>query len=147
MDRPKLRPAGIDEIVQTDVVTVERETPIGAAVAEMAKEDVGSIVVVEDDAPVGIITDRAIALALERTTDIADRKVDDFVSGDIITGTVNMTVFDAIGRLEDGVIRRLPIVDDDGTLEGIVTLDDILVFLSDELANVTSIFRAQSPRL
>jgi CBS domain-containing protein len=113
----------------------------------MAEEDVGSIVVLEDDAPVGVITDRAIALALAGTPDIADRKVDEFISGEIVTGNVDMTVLDAIDRLENNGIRRLPIVDDDGTLEGIVTLDDILVLLGDQLVKATSIIRMQSPRV
>lgn len=146
-DRPKFRPVGVDEIVQTDVVTVERDTPITAVVAKMAEEEVGSIIVVEDDTPVGIITDRAIALSLERISDEENYSVDELISSDLVTGTVDMTVFDAIGRLEDSGIRRLPIVDDDGTLEGIVTLDDLLVILSEELVNATSIIRTQSPRL
>ena len=44
-------------------------------------------------------------------------------------------------------VRRLPIVDENGTLEGIVALDDILVLLGTELGNATEIIREQSPRL
>lgn len=133
--------------MQTDVATVERSTPVATVVAQMAEEDVGSVVVVEDDAPVGIITDRSIALGLETDPDIADRTAEDIHTGDTVTGDTDLSVFDALRRLEEEQIRRLPIVDDDGALAGIVTLDDILVLLGTELGNAVSIIEAQSPRL
>lgn len=142
-----MRPVTVEEIVQTDVITAKRDTPIATVVAEMAEKDVGSVVVVEDETPVGVLTDREITLALETTPDVTEHSADDLISGDLITGTLEISVFDALRRLEEGEVRRLPIVGDDGTLEGIVTLDDILVLLGAELGNATSIIKAQSPRL
>jgi CBS domain-containing protein len=142
-----LRPVSIDDILQTDVVTVEPDTPIATVVAQLAEKDVGSVVVVEDERPIGLITDRAIALALESSPDVTEQAAEEFASGDLVTGTTEMSVFEALRRLEDEEIRRLPIVDDDDTLVGIVTLDDILVLLGAELENAASIIRAQSPRL
>lgn len=145
-ESPRLREVRIEEIVQTDVVTAERDTPIATVVAEMAEKDVGSVVVVEDEKPVGIITDRTIALALETTPDVSELIADDLLSEEIVTGTSEMSIFDALRLLEDEEIRRLPIVEDDA-LKGIITLDDILVLLGAELENATSIIKAQSPRL
>lgn len=144
---PQLQPVTVEEIIQTDVVTAERDTPIATVVAKMAEKDVGSVVIVEDDSPVGIITDRSIALALESTPDITEQEAGDHISDDLITGTSDMSVFDVVQWLDEENIRRLPIVDDDGSLEGIVTLDDILVLLGAELEHATSIIQAQSPRL
>lgn len=144
--QPRLRPVTVDEIVQTDVVTAQRDTPISTVVAQMAEADVGSVVVVSDDEPVGILTDRKIALALESDPDVASREASDLVSGDLVTATTDDSVFDAIQRISEATIRRLPIVDDDGRLEGIVTLDDILVLLGDELKNATDVIESQSPR-
>lgn len=146
-DRPRLRSVTIEEIVQTDVVTVEPDTPISRVVGHMAQNDVGSVVVVEADVPVGVVTDRQIALLLEETPDLTDRTIEFLVSDDLVTGTSEMSVFEALRRLEEAAVRRLPIVDDEGALEGIVTLDDILVLLGAELQKATSIIRAQSPRL
>lgn len=144
---PRLQSVTAEEIIQTDVVTAERDTPIPTVVAKMAEKDVGSVVVVEDDSPVGIITDRSIALGLESTPDISEREADDYISDDIVTGTTDMSVFDVVQRLEEEQVRRLPIVDEDGALEGIVTLDDVFVLLGAELEYATSIIKAQSPRL
>lgn len=146
-ERPRLEPVTIDDIVETDVVTVEPDAMIPTVVAKMAEMDVGSVVVVEDERPVGIVTDRDVALALEETPDLSDRQVDELLTGEPVTATVEMTVFDVVRRLGDEGIRRIPIVDDDGALEGIVTLDDVLVLLEAELGHIADIIKTQSPRL
>jgi len=146
MGRP-LETVTVDRIVQTDVVTVEPDTPIATAVAQMAEQNVGSVVVVEDERPIGILTDRSICLALETDPDVTEKTASDLVSGDLTTGTMDESVFDVIRRLEESSIRRLPIVDDDGTLQGIVTLDDLLVLLDGELHKAVEVIREQSPRI
>lgn len=142
-----LAPVSIEEIVVTDVVTAERDTPIATVVAKMAEEDVGSVVVVEDDSPIGVLTDRSVALALENSPDVAEKQAGDLVGDDLVTGTMELTAFEALDRLREETIRRLPIVDDEGNLEGIVTLDDLVVLLSSELEKAGQIIREQSPRL
>ena len=144
--RSQLRPVTLEEIVQTDVVTVQPDETVSEVVGRMAEEEVGSVVVVEDDEPVGIVTDRAIALSLEGTADVAERSVEEVMDTELVTATTETTVFDAIGTLEEAGVRRLPIVDDEGGLEGIVTLDDILVLLGSEFDNAAGIIRSQSTR-
>jgi CBS domain-containing protein len=143
----RMRPIRVEEIIEEDVVTAERDTSISEVVSKMSEEGVGSVVVVEDDQPVGIISDRKIALALEGTPDIANKQAGDLVGGDLITGTASMSVFDALQQLSDEEIRRLPIVDDSGHLQGIITLDDILVLLGSELNKAGETIKGQSPRL
>lgn len=144
--RPQLRPVTVEDIVQTDVVTAERDTPVATVVAEMAEKDVGSVVVVEDDRPVGVITDRSVVLSLESDPDVSERKAEEIMGESPVTGTTDMTVFKAIRRMREGPVRRLPIVDEDGTLQGIVTLDDILIVLGTEVENATQIIREQVSR-
>lgn len=148
MSQPQLRSVTIEDIIQSDVVTVERDTPVVTAIEQMKSEDVGSVIVVDDDQnPIGIITDRKVALALEEAPEIGEQEVSELLQGDMITGETEMSVFDALNRLSESSIRRLPIVDDDGKLDGIVTLDDILVLLATELNTAAEIIKAQSPRL
>lgn len=143
---PTFQPVRVEDLMTTEVATAERDTPVATVVAQMAEKDVGSVVVVEDDAPVGIITDRQVALALEDTPDVSQRQAGDLVSGDLVTGTSGMSVFDAIRRLADEGVRRLPVVDEDGTLRGIVTLDDILVLLGTELGRAAELIERQATR-
>ena len=142
-----LAPVGVEAILQTDVVTAERDTPVATVVAQMAEDDVGSVVIVEGDSPVGIVTDRRVALALESDPDVTDRRADELIAGEFVVGSTDMSVVDVLDRLSEAGIRRLPVVDDDGALAGIVTLDDVLVHSSEELERAADVVRIQSPRL
>lgn len=146
MQGPGLESASIDEILQSDVVTVEPDASITEIAETMENEDVGSVIVVEDEEPTGIITDRSVALALRESADLSEWTASDFVSEDLVTAETGMTVFEVLDRMEDEAIRRLPIVGDDGSLEGIVTLDDVFVLLNAEMDEATDIVESQSPR-
>lgn len=145
-ERMPLRPITVESIVETDVVTADPDTPIATVVSEMAEQSVGSVVVVEEGIPVGVVTDRSIALSLATDPDATDRRSGDLVGGTLVTGAPDMSVFDAIGRMRGEGIRRLPIVDEDRSLQGIVTLDDVLVLLADELGKATDVIEGQSRR-
>lgn len=142
-----LKPARVNQIITENVVTAERDTPVRSVVAMMAKDDVGSVVVVEADRPIGIITDRKVAMALEEAPDVAQRPAEELVTGDLVSADPSMSIFDALQLMSDEGIRRLPIVDDNGALRGIVTLDDMLVLLGGAFAQIAETVEAQSPRL
>lgn len=144
--RGQLEPLTIDSVLQTDVVTADYDDPIRTVVAKMADENVGSVVLVDADTPVGILTDRNVALALEEMQDVAEKESIDIAPDDLITGTTDMNVSDVVETLAGENVRRLPVVDEDGSLEGIVTLDDLLVRFSTELERSASVIEAQSPR-
>jgi len=137
----------VDELVQTDVVTAEQDASLNELADLMAEEDVGCVVIVEDQKPQGIVTDRKLALTLRSSDEQEATTARDLLHGDLITGSEDMNVFEALQRLEEASIRRLPIVSEEGELTGIVTLDDILVLLGSELSNAAEIIKAQSPRL
>lgn len=144
----RLQSVTLDEIAQSDVVTVERDTTVSDAIERMESEDVGSVIVVDDERkPIGILTDRKVALALADMSDIEEQEVSELLQDEMITGSTEMTVYDALNQLNENSIRRLPLVDEDGKLEGIVTLDDLLVLLATELDTAAEIIKNQSPRL
>jgi len=147
MARPQLRSVSVEQIVQTDLVTVPASATVATISQTMASEDVGTVVVVDDGAPLGIITDRDLALALAEGTDVAGRQAGQFVDGTLQTGSTEMSVFDALERMQSAGIRRLPIVDENNAIRGIVALDDVLVLLGEKLQAATEIIRIQSPRL
>ena len=142
---PRLEPLEVEEVARSEVVTAEPGDTVAEVVSKMADEDVGSVVVVEDDQPTGIVTDRKIALALGEATDVTDMTAGEIATEDIAIGRTDMTVFDAAELLRDEGIRRLPLVDEDGQLEGIVTLDDILVLLASKFGVAAEVIEMQAP--
>ena len=142
-----IRSVSIDRIVQEDVVIANLNTSIQDVVSKMSQEDVGSVVIVDDDDhPLDVITDRKIALLLEDETDISDLEVSDITEENVITAASEISVSEALDELQDAGIRRLPIVEND-TLAGIVTLDDLLVYLAHDFQKAANIIQSQAPRL
>ncbi|QLG64341.1 CBS domain-containing protein (plasmid) [Halorarum salinum] len=141
-----LQPVTLEDVVRTDVVTADPDERVSDVVARMAEENVGSVVVVEEGRPVGIVTDRTVALALHGTPDVAEKQVEDLVPEDLVTATTDASVFDAVDTMREAGIRRLPVVGEEGDLEGIVTLDDVVVLLCSELGDAAEVIESQMPR-
>jgi CBS domain-containing protein len=145
MMRPQFQPSTVEELIQTDVVTAQRDTPIASVVSAMRENEVGSVLVVDDDGetPIDVVTDRKIALTLEDMPDLAERNVEELVTGDLVTGTSEMSVFEAIDALNKANVRRLPVIDEEGALQGIVTMDDLLVFFCGQFDDMIEVVAAQ----
>ncbi len=128
----------IGEICNREVVIAQSGDSVLEAAKLMRHHHVGDVLVVEERdgrrIPVGIVTDRDLVveiLAPELDPDaitVGDIMVLDFVTVPDTTG-----VFEAIQYMRGKGIRRLPVVDEGGGLLGIVTLDDLLVLLAEEL--------------
>ena len=142
-----LEPVSIEDIARTEVVTAEREDTVESIVEDMAENNVGSVVVVEEDRPVGIVTDRTITLALRETPDVVEQTAEELMADDLATADLESDAFEVLDRMSETGVRRIPIVDEDGELKGIVTLDDVLLFLEDNLHTVAETVRAQFPDL
>ena len=116
------------------VVTAPAEATLADAAALMRDENVGSVVVVDGERPVGLITDRDLALAVVADGAGRDEPVGDHATRPLVTGEVEMDLEEAAALMVQHSVRRLPILDGDG-LAGIVTIDDLAVRAGDlELA-------------
>lgn len=105
-----------------------------ATVAEvlrlMEAQNVGSVVLVVDDKPAGIVTDRDLALrVLGRGRDPAATLVAEVMTRPVVTAPDWLEPLEAAAKMRDHGIRRLPVVRSEGQLQGIVTLDDLLYHL------------------
>lgn len=114
-----------------DVVTADAGTSLREVATLMRDRGVGSVVVCDGDRPVGLITDRDVALAVVAEGVGADEEVRSHATHPIVTGHSEMNVEEAAAEMVQNRIRRLPIVDGDGALAGIVTLDDLAVKTGD----------------
>jgi len=120
------------------VLTAGPKDTLAAAARIMAQHNVGAVIVVENHQPVGIVTDRDLALALAVSGATPQTPVVQVMTTPVETIHLSDGVFQATQIMREKNVRRLAVVDDDGELAGIVTLDDLLRLLSRELSNLVA---------
>ena len=120
------------------VVVADPETTALAAAKLMRTHHVGALVVVdglESNRPIGIVTDRDLVLALmAEGLDPEVFTAGDIMSVELVTANSELDAMDAVQLMRANRLRRIVIVDDDGRLAGIVSMEDLLELLTRELA-------------
>lgn len=133
----------LGQICETHVITATAGQPLGEAALEMRRTQVGALVVVEERNnavwPVGIVTDRDIAVALSTQAGSEQPQVGDIMSRNLIVASEHDDFFDGLTKMRRFGIRRLPVVALDGSLRGIITLDDVVDVLSAKLREAASV--------
>ena len=126
-----------------EVVAIRPSDTIGRAAERMDQENVGEGVVVEEQRPVGIVTDRDIAMALGAGGASRGDTVQDVMTCPVTTLRQDEGIFNATQHMMENALRRVPVVDNVGRLVGLVSLDDLLVLLSRELDNLAKGVQAE----
>src|SRR5262249_24929382 len=130
----------ISDYCSKEVVTIPPTEPIDTAARLMLDHNVGCLVVVEAHKPIGILTDRDIlrtVVAEHRSAEVT--YVDEVMSRKLLKVPQDTGVFEGTQILCEEGIRRLPVVDKQGNLAGIITLDDLLILMGTELINLASV--------
>ena len=112
------------------VVTAETVDSLRHVGELMRDRNVGSVVILERDRPVGVITDRDLALAVAADGVSTEDEAGPYASRPLVTGMVEMEIEEAVALMVQHRIRRLPVIDGD-ELAGIVTIDDLAVRAGD----------------
>ncbi|MDH5649643.1 MAG: CBS domain-containing protein [Gammaproteobacteria bacterium] len=134
----------VGEYCNRGVVVVESGEPVREAVNLMRHQHVGNVVVVEREGdltkPVGILTDRDVVIEiLAEDVDPDKVLVGDVMSAGVVTVEEDAALLDAIELMKEKGVRRLPVVDDNGDLQGILALDDIIELISEQLSAITDV--------
>ena len=116
----------ISEVMTPNPKTVKPTDDIQVAARIMRDEDAGSVPVVEGGRVVGMVTDRDIVIRAVADGDF-DCTVDDVATDDVVATNPDMSTADAAELMSEHQIRRLPVVDGDDRLVGIVSLGDLAV--------------------
>ena len=135
----------VGDLGPEEVVTVDRDATVEDVVEAFDSANVGSVVVTAGDEPVGIVTDRDIALSVGASDDPASASVESVMTDDPVTlreGDDDLAVARTIAEYD---VRRIPVVDENGDVTGIVTLDDLVATIGEQLAQVADTVEAQSP--
>jgi len=128
----------------TTVYTVSPETWASEVADLMRSRDIGDVVVVRDGKPVGIVTDRdLIVKVMAAGSDPRAVQIRTIMSEPLVTVSAKEEVGTAIGLMAAHGIRRIPIVDESGSLVSILTLDDVLQHDLAGSSELTGIIRQQ----
>ncbi len=129
----------IGEVCTKPVVTVSPAATIREAAHLMQAKNVGAIVVVNDGRPSGILTDRDVAVrVVAQGQDPSKVQVGDVMRKNPAVISEDKGIFDAFKLFGADGVRRLPVVNKEGRLTGIVALDDLLMLVGAEMGHVAS---------
>jgi len=135
----------ISDVCMRDVVVASGDTTVREAARLMVQHHVGNLVVVQEEAggrtvPVGIITDRDIVRnVVAEALDAAVFTLGDLGARELVTAPEDQGVFECIEQMRINGIRRMPVVDRKGGLVGIISLDDLIQLLAEEMGEVAKL--------
>jgi CBS domain-containing protein len=116
----------VKDAMHPGVTWVEPNTPISELARRMRDEDIGSIPIGENDRLVGMVTDRDIAIkALADGRDIAAMTARDVMSSPILYCRTEQDLDDAARLMENHQVRRLPVINENKRMVGMLALGDI----------------------
>jgi CBS domain-containing protein len=142
----------IGDICHRDVVVAPKGEMVVDAARRMRTSHVGDLVVVDNrdgrHVPIGIVTDRDIVIAAVAgdPDHINYLLVDDVMTSNLVTAAEEDSIDAALQKMRQHGIRRLPIVDPLGTLVGILTLDDILSYLTGQQSQLVALVAREQQR-
>jgi CBS domain-containing protein len=138
----------LGECCRKNVMQVSPEATVMEAIELMEEKNIGCVVVTERDHPTGIVTDRDLVLrVLGKGRNPSAIRVRDVMTKNPMVLSGDLGLFDAIQQIRGKSFRRIPVVDGSGRLVGIITLDDMIRLLTQELSAVATVLDGQQPAL
>ena len=141
----------VGEYCNREVVIVDADSSVLEAARVMREYHVGDVVVVEEkygkQSPVGIITDRDIVLEIvAEGSDPENIRVGEAMSFDLVKVSQDDDLMHAIETMRDESVRRVPVVDANDVLIGILSVDDVLDLFSEVLIDIVHLVDRQQRR-
>ena len=115
----------VSEVMTREVQTVQPDQPVQEAANFMLTEDAGSMPVTDGDRLIGMITDRDIAVRGVAKGFGPNTPVRKLMTSELITVRIDDDVEGVASKMSEAQVRRLPVVDQDERLCGIVSLGDL----------------------
>jgi CBS domain-containing protein len=138
----------VGRICQREVYFADPDETVLAAAQRMRDRNVGTLVVLNQTRkPLGLLTDRDLVtkvVAQKRAP--AETAVAEVMTTDLKTVSEETSIEEALSLMRAGSFRRLPVVDIDGGLVGLLSLDDVLSLLAEEFTDIGQLLGKQTPR-
>jgi signal-transduction protein with cAMP-binding, CBS, and nucleotidyltransferase domain len=134
----------LDELIHRFPETLPPEATCTAAARLMREANVGAVVVADGTKPLGLVTDRDLAVrVVAEGRDPQQVRIREVMSGDPIFLSERRGPGSVIAVMRDLAIRRVMVVDDAGDLVGVVALDDLLMRTAEDLAGLAETIRKE----
>lgn len=141
------------EFCNPRVIVAKAGEGLSDVAKRMLDEGVGCVVVVEENergqlAPTGMLTDRDMVVGVLARTDrhIHAVTVGDVMTADVVTAWESEAIEDVFKRMRSFGVRRIPIVNDEGGLEGLVSFDDWVDYLREQLFDLATLLEREGQR-
>jgi len=133
---------------QTNVMTISPDATAYDAANLMEEWNVGSIVVTENERPVGIVTDRDLVVrVLTQRLKSEEVGVREIMTPDPLVLKDDTGLYQVIKAMREKGVRRLPVVDSKNRLTGIITADDVIRLLVKEMSCISSTIERELPTI
>ncbi|MBN68854.1 MAG: hypothetical protein CME32_06175 [Gimesia sp.] len=134
-------------ICTREVDLVDQNESVQVAAERMNSRNVGTLIVLDEEShPIGMLTDRDLALrVVGKGRDAIETTVCDIMTRFPYNISEDTSIEAALTKMRSGGFRRLPVVDREGKLLGVLTLDDILELLCEEFTEIGKLIQKESP--
>lgn len=133
----------LGKICTKPVVTASAQMTVDEAARAMRSKNVGALVVVNAGRPVGMLTDRDVAVeVVAKGMDPDTVRVGDVMGKKPVTIREELGILDAAKVFAKTGVRRLPVVTKSGVLVGIIAVDDLIMLLGNEMGHVAGALSA-----
>ena len=141
----------LEDVCILDVVCCTPEITLAEAARLMRKRHSGDLIVVdnadEDREPVGVLTDRDIVVeGLAQGRDVNQTKVREIMSKQLVVASASEDLPVAIDRMRTHGVRRIPVLDDERRVIGVVALDDVIRVHAEQAAAILEVVNKQQAR-
>jgi CBS domain-containing protein len=134
----------LERVLKKPVETLPPDASCTSAARRMRDCNVGTIVVENAGRPLGIVTDRDIVLrVVAEELDPEQTSLRDVMSGEPVYLASERSLDQLIAAMRDLAIRRVPVVDEDGMLQGIVSMDDLIILLAEQFGSIANAIRKE----
>ena len=134
----------LKDVMNTRVVVVEPEISLKEAAKTMCDKHIGSLIVIDNERIVGILTQTDILKAVALEKDLEATLVEEVMNKKVMTIDYEKSVEDAVDVMIEGKIKRLPVTKD-GKLVGIITASDIITVEPKLITGIASLLSMKIP--
>lgn len=139
----------VGEYCNREVVVVRKDESVREAIGLMRTHHVGDVVVVDiegdESRPLGILTDRDVVVEiLAEDVDLDSVNVGDVMSHDLATVDEDTSLMDVLKVMQAKGVRRMPVVNKKDYLVGILTVDDLVELISEQLSDIVSLISKET---